>query len=199
MADQELEHVESDLIFISPWDMLGQPHIYLKHELCRQSTREMTFLCAYQPAMERANSPICDGSLTRPCWWKQGCSGIVSHLVALMIDQVQHLRSQRVNCSMSPLQVLYLESILPPTRAYSLLFCAPDMPKWRDALDSNEVYGRIVLLMKLIVSHRSKDFRQDYGRLAELRSLVRPGTPFMACTAIASGPFRTGTLSCSVR
>ena len=62
------------------------------------------------------------------------------------------------------------------------------MPKWTDALDSNGVCGRIV-------SHRSKDFRQDYGRLAELRSLVRPGTPFMACTAIASGPFRTGTLS----
>ena len=92
---------------------------------------------------------------------------VVSPLVALMIDQVQ---------------------ILPPTRAYSLLFCAPDMPKWRDALDSNGVFGRIV-------SHRSKDYRQDYGRLAELRSLVRPGTPFMACTAIASGLFRTGTLS----
>ena len=78
---------------------------------------------------------------------------VVSPLVALMIDQVQHLRSQQVNCSMSPLQVLYPESILPPTRAYSLLFCALDMPKWRDALDSNEVSRRIV-------SHRSKDFRQ---------------------------------------
>ena len=33
---------------------------------------------------------------------------------------------------------------------------------------------------------RSKDFRQDYGRLAELRSLVRPGTPYMACTATAT-------------
>ena len=32
MADQELEHVESDLLFVSPWDMLGQPLIYLKHE-----------------------------------------------------------------------------------------------------------------------------------------------------------------------
>ena len=58
---------------------------------------------------------------------------VASPLVALMIDQVQHLRSQR--------------SILPPTRAYSLLFCAPDMPKWRDALDSNEVSGRIVLIV----------------------------------------------------
>ena len=75
---------------------------------------------------------------------------------------------------MSPLQVLYPESILPPTRAYSLLFCAPDMPKWRDALDSNEVSGRIVLI-------------------------VVDEAPFMACTAIASGLFRTGTLSCSVR
>ena len=110
---------------------------------------------------------------------------VVSPLVEIRIDQVQHLRSQWVNCSMSPLQVLYPESILPPTRAYSLLFCAPDMPKWRDALDSNEVSGRIV-------SHRSKDFRQDYGRLVELRSLVRPGTPFMACTA---SPLNWDTLS----
>ena len=120
----------------------------------------MTFLCAYQPAMERANSPICDGSLTWPCWWKQG-----SPLVALMIDQVQHLRSQQVNCSVSPLQVLYPENILPPTRAYSLLFCAPDMPKWRDALDSNEVSRRIV-------SHRSKDFRQAWQSCGHLYVLV---------------------------
>ena len=75
---------------------------------------------------------------------------VVSPLVALMIDQVQHLRSQQVNCSMSPLQVLYPESILPPTRAHSLLFCAPEalvMPKWKDALDSNEVSGRIALIV----------------------------------------------------
>ena len=74
------------------------------------------------------------------------------------------------------------------------------MPKWRDALDSN-TSRRIQYVVLIVVdeAHRSKDFRQDYGRLAELRSLVRPGTPFMACTAIASGPFRTGTLSCSVR
>ena len=139
----------------------------------------MTFLCVYQPPMERANSPICDGSLTRPCWWKQGCTGSLS----LMIDEVQHLRSQRVNCSMSPLQVLYPESILPPTRAYSLLFCAPDMLKWRDALDSNEasVYHiRAKIFGKTMVAW------QSCGLLYVL---------FMACTAIASGLFRTGTLS----
>ena len=71
------------MLFVSPWDMLGQPHIYLKHEqrlAVQEVWREMTFLCAYQPAMpmERANSPICDGSLTRPCWWKQGCAGSLS-------------------------------------------------------------------------------------------------------------------------
>ena len=80
MADQEIEHVEyeSDLLFASSWEMLGQPHIFLKHEQCLavQAVYEGNdFLCAYQPAMERANSPICDRSLTRPCWWKQGCAG----------------------------------------------------------------------------------------------------------------------------
>lgn len=34
---------------------------------------------------------------------------------------------------------------------------------------------------------RSKDFRPAYGRLAELRALVPFGTPFMACTATATG------------
>ena len=46
----------------------------------------MTFLCAYQPAII-SNSPVCDGSQTRPCWWKL----VVSPLVALMIDKRQTL------------------------------------------------------------------------------------------------------------
>ena len=34
--------------------------------------------------------------------------------------------------------------------------------------------------------YRSKDFREDYSCLAELRALVPPYTPFMACTATAT-------------
>ena len=33
---------------------------------------------------------------------------------------------------------------------------------------------------------RSKDFRPTFGRLAEVRALVPPCTPLMACTATAS-------------
>lgn len=38
----------------------------------------------------------------------------------------------------------------------------------------------------VVRTSRSKDFRQDYGRLVELWSLVCPGTPYMACTATAT-------------
>ena len=43
--------------------------------------------------------------------------------------------------------------------------------------------------------YRSKDFRPSYGRLAELRAIVPPGTPFMACTATATTHVRKELLS----
>ena len=36
----------------------------------------------------------------------------------------------------------------------------------------------------------SKDFRPSFGQLAEIRALVPPGTPYMACTATASRSVR---------
>ena len=40
--------------------------------------------------------------------------------------------------------------------------------------------------MLIIIICRSKDFRPEFARLAELRALVPSGTPVMACTATAS-------------
>ena len=41
----------------------------------------------------------------------------------------------------------------------------------------------IHVLFVSIHTYRSKDFRPAYGNLAELRSLLLPNTPYMACTA----------------
>ena len=42
---------------------------------------------------------------------------------------------------------------------------------------------------------RSKDFRPAYKRLSELRALVPPSTPVMACTATATVSIREEVLS----
>ena len=40
------------------------------------------------------------------------------------------------------------------------------------------------------VFYRSKDFRPSFARLAEVRSLIPPGIPCMACTATATKSVR---------
>ena len=42
------------------------------------------------------------------------------------------------------------------------------------------------LVLKTFFKNRSQDFRPAYSRLAEIRALVPPATPFMACTATAT-------------
>ena len=43
-----------------------------------------------------------------------------------------------------------------------------------------------ILNVLLHLSFRSKDFRPTFEHFAEIRALVPPGTPMMACTAMAS-------------
>ena len=38
----------------------------------------------------------------------------------------------------------------------------------------------------LVLKNRSQDLRPAYSRLAEIRALVPPATPYMACTATAT-------------
>ena len=106
-------------------------------------------LCAYQPAMERENSPICDGSQTRPCWWKQGCAGSLS--------------SCDTHDGPSPMPEESTGELLHVTQRHV----------------EAKVFGKTM-------------------HMVAWQSCVRPGTPFMACTAKASDPLRIGTLSCSV-
>lgn len=53
-----------------------------------------------------------------------------------------------------------------------------------------------MLLSPLNYQFRSKDFRPAFRRIAEIRALVPPGTPLMACTATATRSIREEIVSC---
>ena len=159
MAEQELESDAFDGAILFSLDMLGQPHISLKHEqrLAVQAVYEGNDVFVCLPT--GYGKSLCYQTLPFVMDHKLGLVGgssavlVVSPLVALMIDQVQRLRSQRVNCSIvtssSAVPREYLASHQ-SLSSDSLLFCAPEalvMPKWRDVLDSNEVSGRIVAIV----------------------------------------------------
>ena len=51
---------------------------------------------------------------------------------------------------------------------------------------ANEMYASVLWLFL----YRSKDFRPSFARIAEVRSLIPPGTPCMACTTTATRSVR---------
>lgn len=50
-------------------------------------------------------------------------------------------------------------------------------------------------ILIIFFCYRSKEFRPAYSRLSELRSLVPPGTPVIACTATATSSIKADIIS----
>ncbi len=78
---------------------------------------------------------------------------IVSPLVSLMVDQVEDLRRRNVKTSLiTSCSDLAKPLIAGETNLYtdSLLFCVPEalaLPKWRAALETPAIFGRIVAVV----------------------------------------------------
>ena len=142
-------------------EMLGQPHITVKPE------QREAMLAVYEGKDVFVCLPtgygksLCYQALPFVMDHKLGLVGtnrssavlVVSPLVALMIDQVQRLKSRGVKCSIITSSSAVPKEYLASDRSLfgdSLLFCAPEalvQSRWRDTLDDRAVSGRIVAVV----------------------------------------------------
>ena len=126
-----------------------------------------------------------------PAVFREGCTLVISPLIALMKDQVDSLQAQGVAAS-------YINSSLPPREqqarlracragAYDLLYVAPERfrsPRFVEAVSGTRV-SLVAIDEAHCISEWGHDFRPDYLRLREAVAL--PSRPqVLALTATAT-------------
>ncbi|KAJ8070197.1 hypothetical protein OCU04_000586 [Sclerotinia nivalis] len=130
----------------------------------------------------------------------KGVTIVVSPLLALMHDQVDHLRKLRIQAYLfnsestkeTKQQLFSGLSQSKPEQFVELLYVTPEMinksstiQSKLDDLYAKERLARIVIDEAHCVSQWGHDFRPDYKSLHELRERY-PGVPFIALTATAT-------------
>lgn len=127
-----------------------------------------------------------------PAMAKEGICLVVTPLIALMKDQVENLKRRGIkaeaihsgmsshemdilldNCAYGEIKFLYLS----PERIATELF--------RERVKKFKV-NLVAIDESHCISQWGYDFRPSYLKIAELRDLLEPGTPFLALTATAT-------------
>ena len=122
---------------------------------------------------------------------------VVSPLISLMINQVESLRHRGVSAAILSGSSGTVERDMQATSLkpgqYSLVYTAPeallDNQKWRQSMLDFSACNKVVAVAvdeAHCVSRWSMNFRKLYGRVGEVRAIVPPGTPWLACTATAT-------------
>ncbi len=131
-----------------------------------------------------------------PALLRHGVTVVVSPLIALMKDQVDQLQEAGVRATFLNSTLDYSEARARLRRLHSgeyrLLYAAPErlmLDDWKDNLRSWKV-EMLAIDEAHCISEWGHDFRPEYRRLAELRTLL-PDVPIMALTATATARVRT--------
>lgn len=129
-----------------------------------------------------------------------GVTIVISPLLSLMQDQVEHLQRLQIKAHLLNGQTekeerQWIMSTLSGLRAeehIQLLYITPEMISMSQALTrtlerlhSRQRLARLVIDEAHCVSQWGHDFRPDYKELGEIRNLL-PGIPMMALTATAT-------------
>jgi ATP-dependent DNA helicase RecQ len=135
-----------------------------------------------------------------PALLRTGLTVVVSPLIALMKDQVDQLQAAGVAATFLNSTLDAFEARARLRRLHSgefrLLYAAPErlmLDDWRDNLRSWNVTA-LAIDEAHCISEWGHDFRPEYRKLAELRSLL-PNIPVMALTATATARVRADIVS----
>jgi bloom syndrome protein len=138
----------------------------------------------------------------------QGVTVVISPLLSLMHDQVQHLRNNNIQASLingeiaADLRRTILDSLRHPRpeRYCELLYVTPEMVNKSqqliealEGLHQRNKLARIVIDEAHCVSQWGHDFRPDYKELGSLRQRL-PGVPVIALTATATENVRVDVM-----
>ncbi|KAI9376592.1 hypothetical protein BJX61DRAFT_538674 [Aspergillus egyptiacus] len=130
----------------------------------------------------------------------KGVTIVISPLLSLMHDQVDHLRQNEIkayliNGETTREERQWIMSTLSrpgPEKSIELLYITPEMinknqafTRCLEALNDRQRLARIVIDEAHCVSQWGHDFRPDYKELGALRARL-PGVPMMALTATAT-------------
>ncbi|XP_069110005.1 ATP-dependent DNA helicase RecQ-like [Argopecten irradians] len=124
---------------------------------------------------------------------------VISPLVALMEDQVVNIEASGIRCVYASKQQSQEINTELENGSIPIVMMSPEalfLGKWRHIL-STEIYqtrvAAIVIDEAHCVEQWGDEFRTDYGKLSELRSLL-PKAPMLALTATASPNSRQSLL-----
>ncbi|KAF7198202.1 ATP-dependent DNA helicase hus2/rqh1 [Pseudocercospora fuligena] len=138
----------------------------------------------------------------------QGVTIVISPLLSLMQDQVEHLRKLGVQATLINSETSREERDLimnalwdrEPERMVQLLYVTPEMLgksekmlRTFEGLHRKRKLARIVIDEAHCVSQWGHDFRPDYKNLGEVRQRF-PGVPVMALTATATEVVKSDTI-----